>query len=534
VKNIELAGEILSALWKAGVRDIVLCAGARNAPFVACLSAEGNPFRVHPFFEERSAGFFALGRCVGSGRPVAVVTTSGTAAANLLPATIESDYQGQPLILVTADRPAHYRGSGAPQTIVQVGLYSHYVERSWDVEGSWDGSLEWSRARPVHLNVCFDEPLIDGPFSWAGFDRGAAGAEAIESPSGVLTPLENLNVNNLEVLKSGEHGGSLHSAGKRPLVLVGGLPFSARAEILEVLKSWKRPVILEAPSGLRGHPDLQALEILAPDKTMRALEYDGVIRIGSVPTLRLWRDLEKSQLPVVHFSHLPFSGLPRTKDVFSLQDLLRNKNGFAPDAFGPWTEEERTQDRAHAANDRQLLKQYPLSEPAWVEWLSRQIPNEARVFIGNSLPIREWDFMAVRDGHHEIFANRGANGIDGLISTFLGLAVKEKSNWCVIGDLSAMYDLSGPWPNRREKLRDLNLVIINNSGGKIFKRLFHNELFENPHDLNFKAWAAMWGWAYERLDFPEKLKANSGPRVIEIVPSETATEKFWRAWEAAK
>jgi 2-succinyl-5-enolpyruvyl-6-hydroxy-3-cyclohexene-1-carboxylate synthase len=202
--------------------------------------------------------------------------------------------------------------------------------------------------------------------------------------------------------------------------------------------------------------------------------------------------------------------------------------------FTPWSASERALDREFAAGDRAMLKKFRLSEPAWFEWLSREIPAEARVFVGNSLPIREWDFAALRDGRREIFANRGVNGIDGLISTFLGLAQKEKSNWCVLGDLSAMYDLSGPWPNRRENIRDLNLVIVNNSGGKIFKRLFHNPLFENRHDLGFKSWAEMWGWDYECLREPRPLAQAGGPRVIEIIPDEAESENFWREWEASR
>ncbi len=135
-----------------------MCAGARNAPFVAAL--DGDPrFQVHSFFEERSAGFFALGRILDAGAPAAVITTSGTAAAELLPACIEAEYQGLPLIMVTADRPRRYRGTGAPQTIVQPGLYSCYVGYEADIEGAWGGAIPEGVSRPVHLNVCFDEPL---------------------------------------------------------------------------------------------------------------------------------------------------------------------------------------------------------------------------------------------------------------------------------------------------------------------------------------------------------------------------------------
>lgn len=159
MNNLSVAQSVLTALHDFGVRELVLCAGARNAPFVHLLGTTPE-FKVYSFFEERSAAFFALGRIQADGKPVAVLTTSGSAAAELLPATIEADYQRLPLVLVTSDRPRRYRGSGAPQTIVQTGLYSHYVEWSCDLEGGPAPALNVSGERPLHLNVCFDEPLL--------------------------------------------------------------------------------------------------------------------------------------------------------------------------------------------------------------------------------------------------------------------------------------------------------------------------------------------------------------------------------------
>jgi 2-succinyl-5-enolpyruvyl-6-hydroxy-3-cyclohexene-1-carboxylate synthase len=161
VNNLDFARAVLERCREFGVREIVVCAGARNAPFVHLLGRQ-EEFAVYSFFEERGASFFALGRMLDSGRPVAVITTSGTAAAELLPAAIEADYQRLPLVLVTADRPRRYRGTGAPQTIVQTGLYSHYVEWSGDFENEAPPKIAASGRRPVHLNVCFDEPLLGG------------------------------------------------------------------------------------------------------------------------------------------------------------------------------------------------------------------------------------------------------------------------------------------------------------------------------------------------------------------------------------
>ncbi len=147
MSNIATARSVIERVRNAGVSDFCVCGGSRNAPLIAVLGTD-----VYAFTDERSAAFFALGRAKRDGKPVAVVTTSGTAAAELLPATIEAYYSGVPLVLITADRPARFRGTGAPQSIEQVGLFGPYA--STDVD-------HWNRRAPLHVNVEFDEPLID-------------------------------------------------------------------------------------------------------------------------------------------------------------------------------------------------------------------------------------------------------------------------------------------------------------------------------------------------------------------------------------
>jgi 2-succinyl-5-enolpyruvyl-6-hydroxy-3-cyclohexene-1-carboxylate synthase len=167
-----------------------------------------------------------------------------------------------------------------------------------------------------------------------------------------------------------------------------------------------------------------------------------------------------------------------------------------------------------------------------MEWLSRQIPAGARLFLGNSLPVREWDFAAGPGATRDVSANRGTNGIDGLISTFIGAAKEQGPNWAVIGDLSLMYDMSGPWALRQRPLADFNLAVINNGGGQIFHRMFRNPLFLNGHDLHFGDWAKMWSLEYARLGKPAPLK--NGKQLIEILPDAGQTESFWRAWELSQ
>jgi 2-succinyl-5-enolpyruvyl-6-hydroxy-3-cyclohexene-1-carboxylate synthase len=146
--NIERSRELVARLRAHGVAEFCVCAGSRNSPLLAVLGA--SDARLFSFVDERSAAFFALGRMKLHGQPVAVVTTSGTAVAELLPATIEAHYSAMPLVLVTADRPARFRGTGAPQCIEQEGIFGPYA------------STELTGARPAHINIEFDEPLIDG------------------------------------------------------------------------------------------------------------------------------------------------------------------------------------------------------------------------------------------------------------------------------------------------------------------------------------------------------------------------------------
>jgi 2-succinyl-5-enolpyruvyl-6-hydroxy-3-cyclohexene-1-carboxylate synthase len=149
--NIGRAKAIIERVRGAGASEFCVCGGSRNAPLLAALSARDD-VRLYSFVDERSAAFFALGRIKRDGTAVAVVTTSGTAAAELLPATIEAYYSGAPLVLITADRPARFRGTGAPQAIEQLELFGPYAHRKID---------HWSGRTPLHINIEFDEPLVD-------------------------------------------------------------------------------------------------------------------------------------------------------------------------------------------------------------------------------------------------------------------------------------------------------------------------------------------------------------------------------------
>jgi len=517
--NMELAAKVVQEMVLSGVREFVLCAGSRNAPLVHILDEQKN-LKVYSFFEERSAAFFALGRIASTRKPVAIITTSGTAVAELLAAAVEGTYSSLPLIMVTADRPKKYRGTGAPQTIEQLGIFSYYNEVALDidVENSHLSFKNLSWKKPIHVNVSFAEPLIDGPIP------------QIEIPT--LTERTKLPIQlPLDTLREMEVFLNSH----RPLILVGILPEKAHNTVLEFLKQYKAPIYAEGISGLRGHPELRELSLQSGEQMVhRALnngECDSILRIGGVPTIRLWRDLEDKlkALPVFSISFNHYTGLSRPIQHCSYLDLLGQVEFPSPPRENfKLMMEDKSQSRKVVA----LLEKYPLSEQGLIHALSKKMPSPCSLYLGNSLPIREWDACASYDlSPARTAGNRGANGIDGQLSTFMGWADPEIENWCLVGDLTAMYDLSALWATPQIDAKKMRIVVINNQGGQIFSRMYKKEIFLNRHQVSFSGWAEMWKWSYQKWQEVPAQLALADHQVIEICPDPRQTELYWQELE---
>lgn len=515
MKNIELAKNIIEELISTGVEEFILCAGARNSPFVK-IFAENPHLKIYHFFEERSAAFFALGLIAAKRRPVAIFTTSGTAAAELLPAAVEATYSSLPLIMVTADRPKHYRGSGAPQAIEQLGIFSYYIEAAIDLDAENAHvsfkNLSWKK--PVQVNVCFSEPLIDLEIPKVAKDIAI---EWVKMPEQV--PMDTLD--RLEDFLSQQ----------KPLIIVGYVPPRAQKAVLHFLARYQAPVYCETISGLRGHPEIHTCEIKAGDKNLQRLldekVCDAVLRIGGVPTIRVWRDLEDrfSEIPVLSLSYNHYSGLSRPSTVLMCMEAL---DQVSPEIRYSGTSFDHKKDQLTWEKILNLVEKYPQSEPALVHQVSLHLKGQS-LYLGNSLPIREWDLVASRQHlPSRAVGNRGANGIDGQISSFLGWSEPRLENWAVIGDLTALYDLSAPWiVDQLHPEMKLRLVIINNKGGQIFQRMFGDPLFLNSHETRFKSFAEMWGWEYftgSRLTSDQKFSQRA---VLEMTPDPAQTERFW-------
>lgn len=511
--NAALARSALERLAAAGVREFCLCAGARNFPLVAQLEkTEGA--RLFHFFEERSAAFFALGRIRESRRPVAVVMTSGTAVAECLPAVIEAHYQGLPLVVLSADRPRAYRGTGAPQSIEQVGIFSNYVERCWDLESpSEEFRLnEWNRHRPLHVNLCFAEPDPREPYEPLRIDvpDGPLAGSAPSARGRAVGPLS------------------------RPVAVIGPLGPEARPVIREFLESHDLPFVAEATAGLALSARAGERRILAPERTLargfREGVFGSVLRLGGVPTLRFWRDLEEKlkSVPVLSFSEAGFSGLARessSRPGFAGLDALRWESADVRSLLDA--------DREAFRGLLSILEKYPRSEAALVRALARKVGKDP-LYLGNSLPVREWDLAAADLEPGEVWANRGANGIDGQTSSFLGwTSGPGPAAWALLGDLTALYDLTAPWVSDQLAPRPRRIVILNNFGGQIFKPMFGKEIYLNRHRVGFRDWAAMWGWDHRSGSGPEVLEGPLSDRqVIELLPDERESEAMMKEWKS--
>ena len=544
--NTAAARALVEALASAGVRDACVTPGSRSTPLTIAL-AEQDAIRPWLHLDERSSAFFALGLARASGRPVALVCTSGTAAANFHPAVVEADLSRVPLIVCTADRPLRLRNVGAPQTIDQVGLYGVSVrhERDLPAPGSPDAppavfaeaarhAVETSLGPlpgPVHLNFPFEEPLIEAP--------GDHPDPASPSAPGPLPAVPAL-APELDALAEAAEA---LNASERPLVVAGpesgGLPAQPIASLARALGS---PLLADPLSGLRAGPHDRAHVIDAYDAFLRdpradALAPDCVLRFGAAATSKALNQFLARATDATHIlCDLPGSFRDPNAvtthrlvaDAGSTADALRA--AVSSERDGAWLAHWRERD----ARARRALGGYARAAPepfegrAVVE-LQRALPAGATLFAGNSMPVRDVDaFLASDDKPLSVVSNRGANGIDGVVSSALGHAAAGVGPVALlIGDLSLFHDLNGLWAGVRHGL-DLTVVAINNGGSAIFHYLpqaEHGHVFEEwfgtPSDVDFAAAARAYGASHCLLgDWAELEGALAGPgqgvRIVEI------------------
>ncbi|MCI2898787.1 2-succinyl-5-enolpyruvyl-6-hydroxy-3-cyclohexene-1-carboxylic-acid synthase [Staphylococcus hominis] len=516
-----------SELYAYGVREVVISPGSRSTPLAIAFEAHPNiKTWIHP--DERSAAFFALGLIKGSERPVAILCTSGTAAANYTPAIAESQISRIPLIVLTSDRPHELRSVGAPQAINQVNMFANYINFQFDMPVA-DGSQEMLNTihyqmqiasqylygphrGPIHFNLPFREPLTPD----------LEMTENLKSEHKILPHYQkNIDIQDIKnVLKD-----------KKGLIIVGDMQHQAVDQILTYATIHDLPILADPLSQLRkfNHPNV----ITTYDLLYRShlnIDADFIIRVGKpVISKKLNQWLTRTnafQILVQNNDKIDvFPTPPHISYEISANDFFRSLVNEPTVNRKDWIERWQSIE----AQSRKAITQHmsqATDESAFVSTLIQKLTKDDALFVSNSMPIRDVDNLLF-DSEVEVYANRGANGIDGVISTALGMAVHKRVT-LLIGDLAFYHDMNGLL---MAKLNDIhiNIVILNNDGGGIFSYLpqktaaeqYFERLFGTPTGLNFEYTAMLYDFSFKRLnnitDFSQVSFSNMNSYIYEII-----------------
>lgn len=517
VTSADLAHCVVEELLRLGVEHVVLAPGSRSAPLAFALveHAERGSLTLHTRIDERTAAFLALGMATSSRRPAAVVTTSGTAVANLHPAVLEAAHGGIPLIAVTADRPASLRGTGASQTTDQVRIFGDAVA-FLDLAADNIGQVEWDDQSPLHLNVQFVEPL---------------------TPTGAAGPLTDAP---LVVVADRSVAAEEIGVGPRTVVVAGADSGKRAREIAEA-GGW--PLLAEPTSGSRTGPNaVRTYRLLLQSALADVIE--RVVVVGH-PTLSrpVAQLLARADVEVASvrargcWADRPF---PIDWEVDDLTVV-----GADDEA---WLQEWREADCALAGRIDAYVSEIPgLSPYAVAAEVAVAVPPEGLLWVGASNPIRDLDLMAAptRAGERRvILANRGLAGIDGTLSSAIGAALVRPSARAIayLGDVTFLHDLTALVQNPREVQPDLTIVVANDNGGSIFSTLEQGssefaasfeQVFATPHGLDLGALCAALRVPHWRVASRAELahalaNPNGGIEVIEASISRADR----RQWEA--
>ena len=532
---------VIDALVAQGVTRIVISPGSRSTPVALLLAHNAARYHLKLFVDvdERSAAFFALGMAKVSHQPVLLVCTSGTAAANYYPAVIEAQLTHQPLIVLTTDRPPELTNIGAPQAIDQDHLYGQYVKQFAQLPlPSADATTldyvafnvqrlvlasETTPLGPVHLNLPLRKPLMPD-------------LELVAGPPVVRKITKPMGDRQLSPTQLTQLVGQL--SGRRGLFIAGPQEtaddWSGLVQLAEAV-GW--PILADPLSGLRQTDSSLVIsgyeQLFAPPITLAAAQPELVIRIGATPVsahLAGWLKAFDGPVTLVDAAATLADHTLATTAVIrtTVATLVTQLTGRLAGAPAVYTQAWQTLEQVYRQQVKLAFQTDQLTEGQVAYTVATQVPS-ANVFVSNSMPIRDVDQFGIPQTHSlNWWCNRGANGIDGVVSSALGMAaVSDRANYLVIGDLAFFHDMNGLMMAQRHQLA-LTIIVINNNGGGIFSFLpqaaaesYFEPLFGTPQNLKVAAVAQLYEATYELVASTADLQgalqqSTTGLRLIEV------------------
>ncbi len=556
----EYIAALVDEFYQLGVRHAVFSPGSRSTT-MAMLFKEHEGFETYMNIDERSASFMALGIAKAHKEPTVLVCTSGSAVAHYLPAVLEAQYTGVPLIVLSADRPHTLLHVGAPQTVDQHKIFgtavnyfeelavpqeSHYYTYPRQVARKSYMKAMDTKKGPVHINVPLFEPLVP-ELSRNHFEAGRSSFKVVKPNYGSVFDCRHENdlthINNAVDIAHGNDGtneiNDLFKRYERILILAGPQIDIDEAETIRSFGAdLQAPILADPLSNVRGCGTSKVVistydALLAGQALWHELKPDCVIQFGQIVVskrvqqmIASWTDVEYIEVNPTMDSMNPTGKttihMQASIDVFT---HLHGKNNSSDTYLNIW----RRLDQAGKKQLSTAIDEPHCFEGRTIRELQKQIPEDGQIFVANSMTIRDFDyFWFSGESKAVLYGNRGVNGIDGTISTALGLAVNGRPTYLVTGDLSLFHDLNGL---AVAKTHNLNLTIIlhNNDGGGIFEYLpqkgtkHFDYLFSTSQGLDYSGAAKLYGCGYTKISSPNELSSvlanvsqETGVHIIEI------------------
>ena len=556
----EYIAALVDEFYQLGVRHAVFSPGSRSTT-MAMLFKEHEGFETYMNIDERSASFMALGIAKAHKEPTVLVCTSGSAVAHYLPAILEAQYTGIPLVVLSADRPHTLLHVGAPQTVDQHKIFgtavnyfeelavpqeSHYYTYPRQVARKAYMKAMDTKKGPVHINVPLFEPLVP-ELSRNHFEAGRSSFKVVKPNYSSVFGCDNRNnlthINNAIDIAHGNDGtneiNDLLKRYERILILAGPQIDIDEAETIRSFgEALQAPILADPLSNVRGCSTSKVVistydALLAGQALWNELKPDCVIQFGQIVVskrvqqmIASWTDVEYIEVNPTMDSMNPTGKttmhMQASIDVFT---HLHGKNNSSDTYLNIW----RRLDQAGKKQLSTAIDEPHCFEGRTIRELQKQIPEDGQIFVANSMTIRDFDyFWFSGESKAVLYGNRGVNGIDGTISTALGLAANGKPTYLVTGDLSLFHDLNGL---AVAKTHNLNLIIIlhNNDGGGIFEYLpqkgtkHFDYLFSTSQDLDYSGAAKLYGCGYTKISSPNELSSvlanvsqETGVHIIEI------------------